>query len=166
MTPARVALIASGSALVAAWLTAATNTRQVELLTDTISGPVQPAVQNPAELELSVEMERLQMRHRIAPVPRSVERNPFEILIPGDARVQSPDIPKSLPTLTILLVGVAEDQTPDGIIRTAILSVQGEAILAAPEEIVADRFAVEWIGPAEVGLRNLETGGIHTLELP
>ena len=166
MPPTRVALIAGGSALVAAWLTAATNTRQVELIAEKPSGPVQATFQNPAALELSAEMERLQMRHRIPPVPRSVERNPFEILSLGDPLVQSPVVPKSLPTLTILLVGVAEDLTPDGIIRTAILSVHGEAMLAAPEAIIADRFVVEWIGPSEVGLRNLKTGGMRTLELP
>lgn len=166
MTPTRVALIAGGSALVAAWLTAATTTRQVEVLGETLSAPAESRVQNPAALGLVAEVKRLQMRHRVAPVPRSGERNPFEIHILDGPVGLSPSVPESLPTLTVSLAGVAENSTPDGLVRTAILSVLGEVVLAAPEAVIAGRFVVEWIGPSEVGLRDLETGEIRTLELP
>ena len=172
MSPTRVALIAIGSALVATWLTAATMTRQVEPLSGTAAPPQQAMAPSSASLGLAAEVQRLRARLGDAPVPRRAGRNPFELgaptvlLLPPPAPL-STSSPAAEPTLFgVTLAGIAEERTPDGPVRTAIVSMRGEVMLVGEGGVVGTRFVAERIGPTDVELRDLEDGTVRTLVLP
>jgi hypothetical protein len=66
----------------------------------------------------------------------------------------------------IELVGVAEDRTKDGIVRTAIVSsLSGDLYLVKEGETIVDRYKVKAVGPDAVDLSDLLSGGTRRLTL-
>lgn len=173
MSPLRIAVLVGASALVAAWLTAATTTRQVEHR-GLSPRPIHSAVKSsPLTLDLSAEVDRLRQRLDEAPVPRERARNPFKLgatlpLIPtAQAAVSTP--PPVMPVsskLAVTLVGIAENQTSEGPDRTAILSSMGEVMLVGTGDLVGDRLTVDEVLPDAVDLSDPETGTVYRLRLP
>jgi hypothetical protein len=113
---------------------------------------------------------KLQTRMSQAPVPDGNARNPFAFGAaprppqPAERVVHAavaedaapPVFMPPLPALT--LMGIAEDTTPQGVKRTAIISGDGNALFMVMEgQPVGDRYKVTKIGADAVELEDLVT---------
>lgn len=160
MSRTRLALWAAVGALLAAWLSSAAGTTPVAVAPPSAAGGVPPPVSPaPAErVDLDREVERMTAWLERAPRPRPVVRNPFTLapLRPAAAAARegggggvvvpagwapNPGAAQATP-LRVSLVGIAVDETPSGPRRTAVLSVEGQVMLA--------RVGDEAPGPYEV----------------
>jgi hypothetical protein len=64
------------------------------------------------------------------------------------------------------LIGVAENATPDGTVRTAIITAEGgELFMLVVGEAIGARYKVQAIGADSVQLADLVTGGVRRLPL-
>ena len=146
MNRTRLALWAAGAALLAAWLSSAAGTTPGAAPPPAVGSAPPPAAPAPAErVDLDREVERMTAWIERAPRPRPVVRNPFALaplLRPSDAAREgsggvavpagwAPN-PAAAPAapLRVSLVGIAVDETPSGPRRTAVLSVEGQVVLA------------------------------------
>ena len=162
--------------LLAAWLASAAST------TFESQGGADAAVASPSSpdrLDLDFHAQAAKLRERLAaaPVPQAPHRNPFFFEAREPRRAPAPDVrepaPVDLPAAPVapaepalFLVGVAEDQGPQGATRTAILSDDGQGtFMAAVGEMVGSRYQVQAIGADAVELKDLTTGGIRRLAL-
>ena len=179
MTATRVAWLVVGSGFIAAWLTAATTTRQVETIEPTVAAAPQQLAPSPMALDLAAEVARLRGRLGAAPLPRIDGRNPFELgtaLAPpvtrtiGPPRAADPAPPIDLTPapLAVRLIGIAEDDTgtEQDVVRTAILSLDGQVVLAVEGETVGGGYVVERVGMTVVDLRESASGKPQQLFLP
>lgn len=160
MNRTRLALWAAGAALLAAWLSSAAGTTPggAPPPSAAAGAPAPPVSPAPAErIDLDREVERMAAWIERAPRPRAVVRNPFT-LAPlqrpaAAAREEGGGVvvpagwapnPAAAPAapLRVSLVGIAADETPSGPRRTAVLSVEGQVVLA--------RVGDEAPGPYEV----------------
>ena len=132
---------------------------------------------------LAGEISRLHERRRPVIKPTEPGRNLFSYRspkrrpVPDDGRaataprVQAP-VPASgssavnraaLPDLK--LSGIAEDETPDGLVRTAIISGFGRLFLAKEGEEITERYRVVRISSEVVELVDIQTGMTFRLAL-
>jgi hypothetical protein len=160
--------------LLAAWLASAASTLQDQPPdNDQLRGVESPATDALVN-EVQGQAARLRRRLASAPVPELPTRNPFlfdsRIVSTPRPAVRQPEpqpmapLPPSEPALYLL--GVAENQSPDGLKRTAILGDQADAvIMAAVGETVLDRYRVEAIGADAIELKDVATGAIRRLAL-
>ena len=162
--------------LLAAWLaSAASTTFDRQRGADPVAAV--PSPPDPLGLDFHAHAAKLRERLAAAPVPQAPYRNPFlfEARAPRPAAappVRQPapvaiaSAPMPLPEPALFLVGVAEDQGPQGAKRTAILSDDGEGMfMAGVGEMVGSRYQVQAIGADVVELKDLSTGGIRRLAL-
>ena len=162
--------------LLAAWLASAASTTF-----DTQGGAdaaaVVPASPDPFDLDFQGQAAKLRERLAAAPVPQAPHRNPFvfESRAPrhAPARIVS-ELPPVEPALApvpppepaLFLVGIAEDQGPQGPARTAILSDDAQGtFMVAVGGMVGSRYQVHAIGADAVELKDLSTGGVRRLAL-
>jgi len=66
---------------------------------------------------------------------------------------------------TLRLSGIAEDRTPGGVVRTAIISGRGQLFLAKQGDAVTDRYQVARISSEVVELTDLTDGSLVRLAL-
>jgi hypothetical protein len=85
----------------------------------------------------------------VASRPRAVEL----VQTPAAALTEAPLRRPTLPAMR--LSGIAEDATPDGVVRTAIISVFGQLFLAKEGDPVTERYRVVKISPDVVELTDL-----------
>jgi hypothetical protein len=166
----RTATIVVVGGVLLAWLAgAATSSR-------TIAPP--PIFQRPAiEVrgdELAVEVARLHERLRPIATPRQPGRNLFSfqsavaraapmVAAPAPSLVEAPAaVPALLP---LKLAGIAEDAGPDGPVRTAIISGQGQLFLVKEGESVMLRYRVTKISADVVELTDLGDNSVRRLAL-
>jgi len=128
-----------------------------------------------AHLGAEVLAQTARLRSRLAqgqPAPEPV-RNPFTFAPreserrPARSAAAVPE-PAVLPPAepAIELVGVAEDRTTNGLVRTAIVSsLSGDLFLVKEGETIADRYKVKAVGPDAVDLSDLLSGGTRRLTL-
>ena len=171
MSYSRVAVVAVGVALLAAWLSSAAGTVPVAPVIDGPSevdgGPAQPALPTPAQLDLEREVARLISRLETAPRPRTPARNPFTLtartrtvspptravaVAPGSAPVVADSV---APVTDVSLAGIGVERTSYGRRRTAILSANGRVFLARIGDEVIGRFQVRAITDDAVELFDL-----------
>lgn len=76
-------------------------------------------------------------------------------------RADTPVAPKP----SLQLIGVAEDETPDGAVRTAIVSGLGDVFLVKTGDIISGRFRVEQVSADAVQLTDSTTSATTTLTL-
>jgi hypothetical protein len=74
--------------------------------------------------------------------------------------------PASPPPFPLKLIGIAERETPDGPIRTAILSGPADVFLVSPADQVLGRYTVGAVGADAVELTDATTGAVVRLALP
>jgi hypothetical protein len=128
-----------------------------------------------ADLAAEVQAQTARLKARLAQAPSASEpiRNPFTFA-PRDNGRRAPRAatpvpePVALPPAepAIELVGVAEDRTKDGIVRTAIVSsLSGDLFLVKEGETIVDRYKVKAVGPDAVDLSDLLSGGTRRLTL-
>ena len=142
-------LLVVGAAL-AAWLYAAAKSG-VDSAPPLAAGKTPPIDQRGAAL--ASEIARLHDQLRPGATPRQPSRNlftygarPVRQASPPPAPIQMPaltEAPPARPAAPVLkLTGIAEDNTPEGWVRTAIISMAGQLYFAKEGEKVTDRFQV------------------------
>lgn len=95
------------------------------------------------------------------PVARPAAK-PMDAPSPADvARVDAPVAPKP----SLQLIGVAEDETPDGAVRTAIVSGLGDLFLVKMGDTISGRYRVEQVSADAVQLTDSTTSTTTTLTL-
>jgi hypothetical protein len=137
--------------------------------------PVQTSGTTNLAAEVQAQTSRLRARLAQAPARTEPVRNPFIFAPreparrPGRAIVAPVPVPDAalLPAEpAIELVGVAEDRTDRGIVRTAIVSaLSGDLYLVKEGETLAGRYKVKAVGADAVELIDTLTNGTKRLAL-
>jgi hypothetical protein len=165
-----------GSALaVCTWLAAAAAISSREpIVTSVVRTP--PVDQRGAAL--AEEISRLHERLRPSAVPRQPGRDLFAYsrqqgaapapsapppLPPRPALTEAPALRP--PAVVMRLSGIAEDVTPDGVVRTAIISGFGQLFIVKEGERVTDRYRIVKISAEAVELSDLTEGAVVRLAL-
>jgi hypothetical protein len=175
MTAKRAAAYFGGASLLLAWLASAAGlVRQTPEVQ-----PAPPAVVTSGTETLAADVQaqavRLKERLASAPLPQEPSRNPFrfgERDVPARReRRPAPVDPVSLPLAepaepALELIGVAEDKTAQGLVRTAIVTaLTDELFLVKEGETIGGRYRVKTIGTDAVELTDLVTGTARRLAL-
>ena len=176
MTTRRAVTYGGLSCLLAAWLASAASTT---------FQPYEPA-RHESELgttgtstdalamEVQAHASRLRQRLKSAPTPQSPHRNPFAFQVRPQQVVQPvrraepvapvAALPPAEPRLS--LIGIAEDQGPSGLVRTAIMADEAENLLMATVgNTLLGRYRVEAIGADAVELKDVNTSAVRRLGL-
>ena len=170
----RTATIGVVGGALAAWLAAAATSGTRE----SADSPVltrPPLDRSAATLES--EISRLHDRLRPTATPRQPSRNLFSFVVPkpppalpAPQEERRPALvePESAlrPTPPVLkLSGIAENATPNGLVRTAILSGLGQLFLVKEGETVTERYRVAKISSEVVELTDLTDGTVLRIAL-
>jgi hypothetical protein len=153
-------IVVAGGAL-AAWLAAAATSRGPDIEEPLVLKP--PAIDGRGAA-LADEISRLHERLRPSARPPQAGRDLFSFVasrprpvelvqMPAAALTETPIHRPILPAMR--LSGIAEDVTPDGVVRTAIISGFGQLFLAKEGDAVTDRFRVVKISSDVVELTDL-----------
>jgi hypothetical protein len=130
----------------------------------------------PEEVAMDVQSQaaRLHSLMAQAPVPDQNPRNPFAFgaaprashapVIAAVAEEPAAPLPPPLPAL--ILMGIAEDTTPAGPRRTAIIGGDGDTVyMVAEGDAVGDRYRVKKIGADAVELEDVVSNAYRRLAL-
>ena len=183
MRKARLALLAAGAALLGAWLSSAAGTMPGRAPSPpSAGGPAPPPQVSPAPVEridLDREVARMAVYLERAPRPRPVVRNPFTLAprnpdaaaarggaVVPDGWAPRPAAAAQDVALRVSLAGIATDETPSGPRRTAILSVEGQVVLAQVGDEVPGRYQVQRIDEDAVELFDPARQASFRLTLP
>ena len=173
---ARHAALIGGACLLAAWLATAASLRHAADFND---AGLQPFVYtddiDPMVIEVRAQSERLAERLRTAPAPLEPGRNPFVFaavraepapLGAGLRALSGTELaPSRSPGSALDLIGIAEQEQSDGVVRTAILTAPEGLLVVREGEVVGETFRVDQIDAAAVVLTHVETGGALKLDL-
>jgi hypothetical protein len=137
--------------------------------------PVETSGAETLAQDVQAQAERLRTRLAAAPSPRPALRNPFaftprQTVKPREHRPAvekvGPEPPLPPPEPAIELIGMTTSQTPDGPIRTAVISaLSGELFLVKEGEMIATRYKVAAVAADAVDLSDLITGATRRLTL-
>jgi hypothetical protein len=167
-------ILALGAAVgaVAAWWAAA-STATPPRSSDNLVRKTTPVEMRGAEL--AAEIARLRERLHPTVAPQTPSRNLFEFAArqsaPGPAAAAPAAAAVEVPTSVITppplkLVGIAEDEGPEGAIRTAIVSSSsGELFFAKPGDRLADRYLIAKISSEAAEVTDLANDSTFTLIL-
>ena len=158
----RRAIGLAGAALLLAWLAAAFTGGR------TGSTEEQPSVA-PVRPDSSVDnllTHTARLHDRLAPdhAPRHLSRNlfrfvsPAPIPVPAAAAQAVPLLPAPPPTPSLKLVGIAEDTTAQGPVRTAVISGLGQVFLVKEGDEIVSRYRVVRISVEAAELTDLTDG--------
>ena len=189
MSRTRLAMWAGGAALLAAWLSSAAGTMvpapapsspPAEPAPPPQTGPRARTAPSPVgRIDLDREVARMARYLERAPRPRPGGRNPFtlaprrsaaaaagrEAVVP-EGWARSPAAAAEPVALRVSLAGIATDRTPSGPLRTAILSVEGQVVLAQVGDEVPGRYQVQRIDDDAVELFDPGRQASFRLTLP
>ena len=176
MTPGRAAAYIGGAVLLAAWLSSAATSPQ-----DPVAIPEpQPAPTSGTESiasDVQAQAERLRSRLASAPAPNLPSRNPFAFAVAEAPRlrqsVRAATVPEPVAAAAVVsveipltLVGVAEDQRANRMVRTAVIVGPSDELFMVTEgQEVAGRYRVSAIGADAVELKDPATGAVRRLIL-
>jgi hypothetical protein len=164
-----------GGVLLVACLAAANMPQQDDAPAERATRAPQAAGPDALAAEVSTQATRLRELMAQAPILGQNSRNPFAYAAP---RAQAPmvraavavteepppPIPSPLPALT--LMGIAEDTTPEGPRRTAVIGGDGDTIYMVVEgDAVSDRYRVKKIGADAIELEDVVTKAYRRLAL-
>lgn len=156
--PRSVALIGA-SCLVAGWLMASVILPPVASLQSNAPAPQPSAPAADEPTAPAPYTERLRLKLREAPRAPTFRRNPFTFEQPRPEveprRGESPDAlspPVDVRAPLFELAGVATTEAPDGASRTAVLSTQGDVVLARVGDVLSDGSRVVSIDDSAVTL--------------
>ena len=129
-------------------------------------------------VEVGSQAARLQSRMAHAPLPESTPRNPFSFGIaprapqPGMVRAavapadEQPAAPFAPPPPVLTLMGIAEEASPDGPRRTAVIGGEGDHLFMVKEgDVLGGAYKVKKIGADAVELEDLTTKAFRRLAL-
>jgi hypothetical protein len=175
MTPTRATAYVGLASVLVAWLAGAA----VLSVTTSWPEPQAPRVEtSPTQAiadEVQAQASRLRGRLAVAPVPREPLRNPFAFA-PRTVRAEHASAaaaPKPLKPVSELpaepplqLVGVAERETPTGVVRTAMITADSDELFMLVEgDTLGARYRVKTVGADVVELADLVTGTTRRLAL-
>jgi hypothetical protein len=175
MTSMRAAAYVSGGALLVAWFAAAGSPTQ-ELAPPRDTAPRSVPTSGSASLAADVQAQATKLRERLAqaPAPAVNQRNPFSFPVVHVARTAAPAAkaayapppPAEPPLPALVLMGVAEEMSPEGLHRTAVIGGAADAIYMVMEgQSFGDRYRVTTIGQDAVELKDLVTGAYRRLAM-
>jgi hypothetical protein len=165
-------VVAISGALMAWFAAAATSKRDV-------APPIviQPPRVDLQGADLAKEIARLHDRLRPDAVPRQPARNlfsyheaprrePVHVALAGAAPAISETAAAStVPQPPLKLDGIAEEDSADGPVRTAIISAEGQLFLVKPGDAVGPRYRVVRVGADAVELTDTIDNSIRRLAL-
>jgi len=168
----RTATMGAVGGALAAWLAAAATSGNREIAPTPITRTTSVEVRGAA---LAAEIARLHERLRPTAAPREPSRNLFQFAPAKAARpaplaVQQPALTDAVTAPApapppLKLVGMAEDSTADGVVRTAIISGFDQLFLVKEGETVTPRYLVARISIDVVELTDLGDGTTLRLAL-
>jgi hypothetical protein len=176
MTAKQTAAYTGGGLLLLAWLASAAGLVRQDVPPVEPPEPVETSGTTTLAADVQAQALRLKSRMASAPAPQTPSRNPF-VFAPREApprreravREAPAPVPQTIPAPdqpAIDLVGVAEDQSPKGLERTAIIAaLSGELFLVKEGDSIAARYRVKAIGKDAVELTDLVTGATRRLAL-
>ena len=176
MTLRRATLYIGGGSLLVAWFSSAASVSQMRTPPRAFSEGQSVAAPTDGVAEaVQAQSRRLRLRLATAPLPQQPLRNPFAFRpapSASPARVRAaaaepvamePVIPEE-PRLE--LVGIAEQRTPAGAVRTAMIATESNELLMAPVgAAVLGRYTVAVIDGDGVTLTEVATGRTRRLVL-
>jgi hypothetical protein len=171
MTPTRVVAYLGAGVLTLAWLSSAAGVGEQSPAPQRAPQPVQTAGTESLASEVQAQAARLRERLATAPTPQSPHRNPFAFAPRPEPRLVRPETanapaPLPLPDPPLFLVGIAEDKTPAGQERTAILTAEGgEMFMVKVGEAIGARYTVKAIGTDAIELTDLVTNSLRRIAL-
>src|SRR5262245_29560763 len=170
MNVKRLATLLVVMAALAAWLAGAATSNRPRRPPMVI----EPAAVDARGAELANEIARLHDRLRPTTAPTPPGRNVFAFR----ARAAAAPAPTSAPSRPIIvepppvppgpsfkLVGIAEDDGPDGPIRTAFISSDGQLLMVKEGERIANRYDVTHITPDVVELTDVADNTVRRFAL-
>ena len=166
-----VIVVMIGAALIA-WLAAAATSGNRDRVEPVV--PRSPAIDSRGAA-LACEVARLHERLRPVETPRQPSRDLFSfassrprsaapVQVPKPALSEA-DAPAPRPAPALKLSGIAEDTTPNGPVRTAIISGLGQLFFAKEGENITDRYRVVTISTDVVEIADLGDGATLRLAL-
>jgi len=179
MTPKRVAAYIGLASVSVAWIATAAGVSFAPRAPQDEPRPVQTAGTQVIADEVQAQTMRLRNRMAIAPTPHEPFRNPFAFakravpVAPHAAEAARADdaalalaaqgTPAEPP---LQLIGMAENATPDGVVRTAMI-VAGidDLFMVTQGETIGGRYKVTRVGQDAVELTDLVTGAVRRLAL-
>jgi hypothetical protein len=180
MTAGRLAALLLGAAVFGAWLASAAGvTRQARLARSTPRLAQAPQF-DALTADVQAQAGRLRERLAQAPAPREVQRNPFRFAdrpapairrAPRSAVRDAPppaavDVAPELREPALQLIGVAENATKEGVVRTAMIAGgYDELMMVTAGQKILGRYEVVAVGADAVELKDVQTGAIRRLIL-
>lgn len=176
MTARKAVFLGVGVALLASYFAAANMPSQ----------EIEPARERPARaaiapealaVEVSSQASRLHTRLAQAPLPESNPRNPFSFGVaprapqPRTIRAavaEEPPVaaPTAPPPPALTLMGIAEETSPDGPRRTAVIGGEGDHLFIVREgDLLGGAYRVKKIGADAVELEDVTTKAFRRLAL-
>lgn len=139
--------------------------------------PIRPSVLDLSMTSLQAEVGRLHERLGPTATPTrsrdlfkfqarpSKRRSPLGQGTPAPQAAPAADVVVAPPRPPLTLIGVAEDLTPDGVVRTAIVSGFGDVFLVKMGESISGRYQVGQVSGEAVVLTDTTTDTSTTLAL-
>jgi hypothetical protein len=158
----RIATLGVFGGALAVWLAGAATSNARRPIDTIVTEPTQVELHG---AELAAEIARLRDRLHPTTEPQHPGRNLFQFSrrtsatraaapAPAATLSEAPAVVKPAPP-ALQLVGVAEDQGPDGPVRTAIISAFGQLYFVKPGDTVGSRYRVEVVSGEVTELTDL-----------
>ena len=165
-----------GTAACSVWLASAAGVARQAQQARTMPRDIEAAQFDALAADMQMQAGRLRERLAQAPAPREAMRNPFRFAErrPTAARSQRTVLPLSeappaAPEVrepALQLIGVAETNTKDGPVRTALISGgQSDLIMVTVGQRILGRYDVVAVAADAVELKDVDTGAIRRLIL-
>jgi len=170
MSAKRTAMIVLGGGVLAAWLAGAATSNHTAPAPLVV--PHTESIDTQGEA-LANEIARLHDRLRPSAAPRTPGRNLFAfraapapaapVVPPHAALVEMPLATPALSQPALKLSGVGEDPGPDGPVRMAFISGEGQLFIVKQGDAVTARYKVAAITPDLVELTDVVDGSLRRL---
>ena len=175
MTAKRAAAYSGAALLLLAWLASAAGlVRQTPEAPEPERAP-EPTGTPQLAAEVHAQTLRLKTRLAAAPAPQEPLRNPFTFVSRTSAERPATSVGPAVEDAPVIgppaepaieLIGVAENETPAGVSRTAIISaLGGELFLVKEGETIASRYRVGAVSANAVELNDRLLGTVRRLAL-
>jgi len=164
-----------GTAACSAWLASAAGVARQAQEVRTTPRQIEAAQFDALAADMQTQAGRLRERLAQAPAPREAIRNPFRFAERRPAAVRQRPLPLSeapppaVPQIrepALQLIGVAETNTMDGPVRTALITGgHSELMMVTVGQRILSRYDVVAVGADAVELKDVGTGAIRRLIL-
>lgn len=176
MTLRRAVLYAGGASLLVAWFSSAASLSLQRGNHRAAPASVSESPVDDLAQDVQAQARRLKARLAAAPLPQQPIRNPFVFQTrrpqpPAEPVRSTPDIlpvvqPAAAAEPLLLLIGLAEQKKPQGLVRTAMLETEAsELIIAALGDVILQRYKITAIGADAIELADQTTGTTRRLAL-